>query len=225
MDRSEVSPRVALAKGSLLARARAGAASVGCAPAELAALAVLAAGALAAMALLWVTARSPGPLEAAASSEQPGGGPQIESEALIVHVAGRVTAPGLYRLAGGSRVGDAIAAAGGPLSDAVIDQLNLARPLNDGEQVVVPALPATVAGEARAPAQPSAGAKKADGTLDLNLATADELQELPGIGPVLADRIVAHRESIGRFQAVGDLRQVTGIGEKTFQQLASLVSV
>lgn len=179
------------------------------------------------MALLWATARPERPLAVGApGSSEPRGGLDIESEQLIVHVTGRVDAPGLYRLTAGARVGDAIAAAGGPLSDAVTDGLNLARPLSDGEQVVVPGpQPAAGPGIPAGPAEPSAGGKRADGTLDLNLATAEQFEELPGIGPVLAERIVQHRESIGRFQAVGDLRQVTGIGEKIFQQLAPLVSV
>ena len=143
-----------------------------------------------------------------------------------MHVAGAVAAPGLYRLPGGSRVDDGLVAAGGPLPNAALDGLNLARPLTDGEQVLVPA-----AGVGEASAVPASGAASApsaarpDGKLDLNRATVQDLDALPGIGPVLAQRIVNHRGEQGPFKTVGMLRDVPGIGERTFQQLAPLVAV
>jgi competence protein ComEA len=205
------------------------AAGLRCAPAEAGALAVLLAGAVMALLLLWrLGAPAPAPVDW--SDAPPGLEPVAivdeEDEEIVVHVAGLVAAPGLYRLAGGTRVADALEAAGGPLPEAALDGLNLARPLTDGEQLLVPAAGAVVP-DAHPPASgtaaPAPAARRPDGTLDLNLATQSDLEELPGIGPVMAQRILEHREEIGRFQAVGDLRQVVGIGEKTFQKLAPLV--
>lgn len=213
---------------SMVARARRGLADLGCSPAEVTALVVLVAGAVAVLGLLWVLAR-PGDSAAGeapeASSAHPGGLEIVEEE-LVVHVAGQVAAPGLYRLPGGARVADALDEAGGPLPDAALDGLNLARPLSDGEQLLVPgpAPPEEGPGDAGQP-QPAASAWRPDGLLDVNRATPEELEELPGIGPVLAARIVAYREEIGGFTAVGDLRDVGGIGEQKFQAIADLVAV
>jgi len=204
----------------------------GCSPAEALALAVLAAGAAAALGVLWLLARpetavvaAPPVIEAptAGMSSAPSG----PSE-LLVHVAGHVATPGVYRLPPGGRVADALGLAGGPLPDAALDSVNLARPLVDGEQVVVPGpgQPLPGPGPPSGGSAPSSGSsRRPDGTLDLNLATAEELEELPGVGPVLAQRILEHRAAIGRFASVGELRDVTGIGEKTFQALSAEVSV
>jgi competence protein ComEA len=211
-----------------MSRLREAVAALGCTAAEALALAVLVAGAVAALGLLWLGAR-PGPAPPPPPAEAPAAGIAVEAEPLVVHVAGAVGAPGLYELPGGARVADALEVAGGPLPEATLDALNLARPLNDGEQLHVPV--AAAPGEAAAPAAAAGGALGApsavrpDGTLDLNRATVDELDELPGIGPVLADRIVSHRETVGPFTEVGELRDVPGIGEKTFQELAPLVAV
>lgn len=206
-------------------RLRRGLADLGCSPAELAALAVLLAGAVAALGLLWLLAR-PGAEEAESPPGVPDGLQAADAE-LVVHVAGKVTAPGLYRLPAESRVADALEAAGGPLPDAVLDALNLARPLSDGEQLLVPG-PAPAVGERggdHATSAAGASAWRPDGLLDLNRASAEDLEQLPGIGPVLAERVVSHREQAGGFRAVGDLRDVPGIGEKKFQALAELVAV
>lgn len=211
--------------GAVLARLRQVVAGVGCTPVECAALSVLVAGALAALGLLWIVSR-PGPPPPRSSAA---GGVQIEAEEVVVHVAGMVAAPGLYQLPGGSRVADALAAAGGPLPGAALDGLNLARPVTDGEQVVAPAAGAAPApgeaGTAPAPGVAPAPAARPDGKLDLNRATAQDLDALPGIGPVLAERIVRYREEHGPFKAAGKLRDVPGIGEKTFQKLAPLLAV
>jgi competence protein ComEA len=205
---------------------------LGVTPSEVVALLLLAAAAVAGLGILWWAsgpsaeptgiARSPG------QSEQPGGDLDVRAGTVVVHVAGRVRAPGLYELPGGSRVADALEAAGGPLGDALLDHLNLARPIADGEQLRVQGpddLAAPAGGEAAAGAAQGSAAWRPDGRLDLNLATERDLEELPGIGPVLAGRIVAFREERGRFASVGELRQVTGIGERTFQALAELVAV
>lgn len=142
----------------------------------------------------------------------------VEQVDVLIHVAGAVRQPGVVRLPAGSRVADAIAAAGGARVDAVVDALNLAALVEDGERIVVPT--ATEAPVAHADA-----VVDADGRLDLNRATADDLDGLPGIGPVLASRVIAWRDQHGPFREVGQLREVPGIGERTFQALADLVRV
>jgi competence protein ComEA len=209
--------------GAALARLRQVMAGLGCTPAECIALSVLVAGALAALVILWMMARPGQPVQRPPVA----GRVQVEAEKIAVHVAGAVTAPGLYRLAGGSRVDDALAAAGGPLAGAALDELNLARLLTDGEQIVVPATPAAP-GPAGTPVAPSGAPSppdRSDGKLNLNRATVQDLDALPGIGPVLAQRITGYREKHGPFKTVGKLRDVPGIGERTFQQLAPLVAV
>lgn len=131
---------------------------------------------------------------------------------LVVDVAGDVRRPGLVRLPAGSRVADAVAAAGGALPGATTEGLNLARVLEDGEQVLV--------GAPAAPASPGAA-----GLVDLNAATAEQLDALPGVGPVLAERIVAWRDAHGPFASVDQLREVSGIGERKFAELRDLVTV
>lgn len=144
--------------------------------------------------------------------------PAVSAEPVLVHVAGEVARPGLYRLAAGSRVADALSAAGGATADAALAGLNLARILEDGEQLVVP-------GPGAAATASSAPGVRADGKVDLNRAGQAELDALPGIGPVLAARIVAYRETHGGFRSVRDLRRVQGIGEKLYRSLAELVAV
>jgi competence protein ComEA len=137
---------------------------------------------------------------------------------VVVHVIGEVRRPGIVTLPAGSRVSDAVEAAGGLRRGGSSGGLNLARALVDGEQVVVgpdaPAEPARAAG----PASPGS-------PLDLNSATLEQLDGLPGVGPVLAGRILDWRTAHGRFAAVDQLREVSGIGARTFEQLAPLVRV
>ena len=201
-------------------------------PAEVVALALLATGAVAVVALLWWLNGStdPGPavaapaMDAAATADP--GGLGLSSGEVIVHVAGAVRQPGVYTLPGGSRVGEAVNAAGGATRRAVLDGLNLARVVVDGEQVLVPdkrsqAPPAGAAGGGGAAGAAGAPAAK----LRLNQASETDFETLPGIGPVLASRIVQHRDSVGGFKEVGELRDVPGIGEKTFQSLVDLVTL
>lgn len=143
---------------------------------------------------------------------------------VLVHVAGAVARPGVVELATGDRVADAIEAAGGVTADASTAALNLARPLVDGEQVVVPTVGEAVAGAASAEGA-SDPSTLPDGRLDLNAATAAELEELPGVGPVLAGRIVTHRDANGPFTEAVQLRDVSGIGEATWASLRDLVGV
>ena len=135
---------------------------------------------------------------------------------VVVAVGGAVRSPGLVRLPAGSRVDDAVRAAGGGLDPAATALLNLARVLVDGEQVLVGVqLPEAAPGVAPQPG----------GLLDLNLASASDLDALPGIGPVLAQRILDWRTENGRFASVDQLREVTGIGESKYQDLREKVRV
>lgn len=143
-----------------------------------------------------------------------------QSGTIAVHVAGWVVAPGVVELAEGSRVGDALAAAGGVRPGAPLDTVNLAQPLVDGQQVVVPA-----PGTGGAPVEPGEQGPTDDGLVSVNLATAAEIEQLPGVGPVLAERIVAHREAHGPFETVEDLLEVSGIGEAKLEALRAAVVV
>jgi competence protein ComEA len=136
------------------------------------------------------------------------GGPLV-----VVDVAGKVRHPGIVRLPLGARVDDAVRAAGGPLPGASFDGLNRARKLADGEQVLVGMPVAAGAGAATG----------VDGLLDLNAANASALDALPGIGPVLAQKIVDWRTEHGRFASVDQLREVGGIGESKFAALKNKV--
>ena len=136
---------------------------------------------------------------------------------VVVHVLGAVARPGLYRLAEGSRVVDAIAAAGGFAEGADRSGLNLARVLSDAEQLVVP-----VVGQAPPPGPPGV---TADGRVNLNTADEAALETLPRVGPAMAARIIAWREANGGFTSVEDLLQVSGIGEKTFEAMRDMVTV
>ncbi len=144
----------------------------------------------------------------------PSAGPIAAAMDVYVHVLGEVRRPGLYVLPGSPRVVDALAAAGGTTTEAELGGVNLARPLVDGEQVVVPAQGA----EGAAPAV-------SDGRVDLNTADAAALETLPGVGPALARRIIAWREENGRFAAVDDLLAVSGIGAKVLAGLRDAVRV
>ncbi len=142
---------------------------------------------------------------------------------VLVHVVGRVAAPGVVRLPAGARVVDAVWAAGGPLPDAELAAVNLARVVGDGEQVLVPAVgdpaPAAAGGVA------GAAGRSSDARVDLNTADAAALDALPGIGPVLADRILAWRQEHGRFTDVEELTEVSGIGPAVLDRLRDLVRV
>lgn len=172
-----------------------------------------------------------------------------ERQAIFVHVTGAVANPGVVELAGGDRVVDAVAAVGAATTEAALDALNMARLVVDGERIHVPTQQEVEDGVVPAPSQDggngsggeAAGAgggagaeggggggganRDAAGRLDLNRATQADLEELPGVGPVIAGRIIAWRDANGGFEAVGQLREVTGIGERTFQSLADVVVV
>lgn len=151
---------------------------------------------------------------------------------VTVHVVGAVLEPGLVELPAAARVADAVAAAGGPAADADLARVNLARPLLDGEQVLVPlpgeTLTATGAtgSISGAPPQPGGtGSVAAAGPVDLNTAGIAELDSLPGVGPVIAGRIVAWRTDVGPFTSVADLTAVSGIGDALVAGLDGLATV
>ena len=176
----------------------------------------------------------------------------VADPGIVVDVQGRVRRPGTVNLPTGARVRDALNAAGGPREGTSTRSLNLAAPLRDGEQIVLgpdcpgttpagvapsaalapgaPALGAGAASASGAPSPPWAAAQRpvapaAPVVLDLNRATAAELETLPGIGPVLAERIVAYRTRNGRFTSVEELREVSGIGAAKLAQIRSRVRV
>lgn len=138
---------------------------------------------------------------------------------LVIDVAGAVRRPGLYRLRAGSRIDDAIAAAGGVTAKAQLDAVNLAAPIADGEQVVVPGRGAVGAPSANPPAAGSSPTAP----LDLNTATLEQLEALPGIGPVTAQKILDYRQAHGAFHAIAELEGVPGIGPAHMAQLKGLV--
>ncbi|MFK4100084.1 helix-hairpin-helix domain-containing protein [Streptomyces sp. NPDC019531] len=162
-----------------------------------------------------------GEAEPAASGGGPNGAGPAGAE-IVVDVSGKVREPGIQRLPAGSRVADALRAAGGVRPGTNTDALNRARFLVDGEQVVVggPAAPAVGGPVAGGPAGPVAGAAA---PVSLNTATVDQLDTLPGVGPVLAQHIVDYRTQHGGFRSVGELRDVNGIGDRRFADLRNLV--
>jgi competence protein ComEA len=154
--------------------------------------------------------------------------PTLPTGVLVVDVVGQVRHPGIVRLPAGSRVVDAVHAAGGPGPRAALDLINLARPLVDGEQLVVPR-PGQQVQAAPGGAGPTTGVipggSGSGSPMNLNTATEADLDGLPGIGPVLAGRILAWRTEHGRFSTVDELGEVAGIGPKLLGQLRALVQV
>jgi competence protein ComEA len=139
---------------------------------------------------------------------------------LVVHVAGAVNQPGLYELDEGSRIDDAIAEAGGAKPKAALELVNLAAPVADGQQVLVPLRGAAAAGGGESGGAPAPGAK-----VSLNSATIEQLDALPGIGPVTAQQIIDFRTANGGFGSIEELDAVPGIGPARLEQLRELVSL
>lgn len=172
-------------------------------------------------------------LAAAVAWLRPGGAPPAASGAppapmtttialssAFVHVVGAVRAPGVVQLPNGARVVDAIAAAGGAGEGADLGRVNLAAKVTDGQRIAVP-----VVGEVMASGAESGAVEDTGGPVNLNTATAKQLEELPGIGPTLAEAIVSERERAGGFKSVEDLQRVRGIGPARFETLSELVTV
>jgi competence protein ComEA len=150
---------------------------------------------------------APGEVSFARSADSEGG----SGRDVVVHVAGAVSDPGVYRLPAGSRVTDAVDRAGGATSGAATDGINLAAPLSDGQQVVVPG----AAGGGSA----SAATGAADGPISLGTATVEELDTIEGIGPVTAQNIVDFRDQAGGLSSIEELDEISGIGPATMDAL------
>jgi competence protein ComEA len=160
---------------------------------------------------------------------------------IAVHVTGAVRTPGVYRLPKGARVEDAISIAGGIIPTADLESLNLAGLLSDGQRVNIPArppdgpetpTPGEAAGDQKGKSTPGSGragpgadAPGRDPRVNVNAATAQELEALPGIGPEIARRIIEYRHANGSFASVEDLRKVSGIGDRVFTRLKPLIRV
>ena len=189
--------------------------------------------------LVWLVRTEPPPVEASLptasvappSATLPPPAPAVSAAPdpplaeVVVHVAGAVRTAGVYQLGPGARVDDAVRAAGGPVGDADLDGLNLAAPLIDGQRIYVP-----VVGEVDPAVVPSGvpaatGSSVPTGPVDLNTATREQLESLPGVGPATAAAIVEDRERNGPFASVDDLDRVSGIGPAKLAAIRDLVTV
>ncbi|MBD2893698.1 hypothetical protein amrb99_26200 [Actinomadura sp. RB99] len=204
----------------------------------LAVIAVIAA--LVAGGYLWLARPRPDPApstadaaatEVSAAAPSPGPSPgavpagATNPASVVVHVLGKVKHPGVVTLPSGSRVEEAIKAAGGVRPGAGTGTLNLARKLVDGEQIPVGVRLPSPAPGTPPPGQPPPGSAAPGTPVDLNTATAEQLDQLPGVGPVLAQRIVDYRTQHGGFRSVDQLQDVDGIGARRFADLKPMVRV
>ena len=188
--------------------------------------------------VLWLVFRpSPPPVESLLPvATFPTSSANVDVSEVTVHVAGAVLSPGVYRLPPQSRVVDAVSAAGGALAKADLERINLAQVVNDTEQVFIPfresARPsATIAPRHRptttlpAALAPQTESGQVGGLVDVNTATANQLDALPGVGPATAKAIIDYRTSKGRFTKIEDLLNVTGIGAAKFAALKDFITV
>jgi competence protein ComEA len=165
--------------------------------------------------------------ETKVSVKDPLPAPQPE---ILVHVAGAVVLPGVYRFPPDAHVIDTIEKAGGTTESADVHRLNLAAKIHDGQQIYVPSISQATSSAADVPhrlPQPSVFAPTGaeESLIDLNTAMSEQLQSLPRVGPVTAKRIIEYREISGRFSSIQDLTKVKGIGEKTLERIRHLVVV
>jgi len=199
-------------------------------------------GTVIAVAAWWLVRVPPPPVEATLPTIAPAGATLTGAAAstvtapalgVVVHVAGEVRNPGVYTLSPGARVVDALAAAGGPTTAADLDRVNLAVPLGDAVQVYVPRRgrrspsrapqPGVNAPTLPAPGAAASGSANGAALVSLNSATAQQLDDLPGVGPATAAAIIGHRERNGPFASVDDLLAVPGIGPSKLARLRDLV--
>ncbi len=148
-----------------------------------------------------------------------------ESIKVAVHIGGAVRNPGLYYLDPSSRVADAIQCAGGPTADADLDAINLASKVTDGLKIIVPSRVNSGNELIAADSGQPSGTSESGGKININTASAEELEELNGIGKVLAERIVSFRETNGPFKSIEEIKKVSGIGEKKFEAIRDLIVV
>ena len=164
---------------------------------------------------------------AAAGVEDEGSTPPTPNF-IEVHVAGAVVSAGVYRLEEGSRVYQAVEKAGGSLEEADLDRINLAQPIYDGQQIMVPWQPDKAppgASEAAAVAAAVNNSSSSGGKININTATQAQLETLPGIGPSKAASIIKYREENGHFYSIDDLLNISGIGNKTLAAMSDLITV
>jgi competence protein ComEA len=177
---------------------------------------------------LWYVRSLPRPVEVRAAAASAAAGPSATSSPyvvpILVDVAGWVRHPGVYEFHDGDRVIDAIEAAGGARRGAALDALNLAAPLADGTQILVPRREAS-GSAGSAPSAPSVDGSVTSSKVNINAASAEELETLPGIGEVIAQEILDYRTANGPFASVDDLLDVSGIGEVTLENIRDLVTV
>lgn len=145
---------------------------------------------------------------------------------IAVHIGGAVRDPGLYYISADSRVADAIQIAGGPTSDADLDAINLASKVIDGSKILVPSKVKILDASSNVrDDQGQAIVANDKKKININTASAKELEELPGIGPALAERIVSYRKANGPFKNIEEIKKVSGIGEKKFEAIKDLIVV
>jgi competence protein ComEA len=157
-------------------------------------------------------------LQQPAAATRPVGSPPVP-ERLVVHISGEVIAPGVYQLPVGARTEDALKAAGGATESGDIHRLNLAARLADGQQIVVPKRVSPMLTPAPDAVSPTPG------RLNVNIASVAELDRLPGVGPVTAQRIVAYREQHGPFTGIDQLRHANLVNAATFEKIKELIGV
>jgi competence protein ComEA len=163
--------------------------------------------------------REPEPILLTTATAPPSSDATPTPRPLRVYISGAVLRPDVYTLEPDSIAKDALMAAGGPAQDADLDRINLASVLSDGQHVYVPRV-----GEESPPAQPASRLLGLAGKIDVNTADATLLETLPGVGPVLAQSIVAYRQEHGRFERIEDIMEVSGIGQRTFETLQDLIT-
>ena len=149
--------------------------------------------------------------------------PPLPPALVVVDVAGKVKHPGIYKLPQGSRAINAIKAAGGQLRGVSLTDINLAEILTDGQQIIVGAPAVSTASKSKK--SRAAGGKITSGTININSATAAQLEQLPGIGAVMAARILAYRKAHGAFATIDDLTKVGGLGKSKFANLKNFVRI
>lgn len=172
---------------------------------------------------IWGAVSSPGVVVTTEDNQDSQETEETESTAIFVHVAGAVQSPGMYELPEGSRVQDAITAAGGFSADAIDTSINLARALEDGEQIVVASSAEEETSSSESDASTTSGV--VNGKVNINTADAETLMTLDGIGEVTAAKIIAYREANGSFSTTDELMEVPGIGTKKYEAIVNSITV